>query len=87
MKGSIFFLLTAVLAGCRPSQAPQTNDLPTVDALASDPVRLKEQRQQCRLERAKLGDELCNRVAEATRKRFDGDGKVPYTPLEQPPKF
>jgi len=26
-------------------------------------------------------------VAEATRKRFYGDGKVPYTPPENPPKF
>jgi hypothetical protein len=51
------------------------------------PVRLKELRQQCKLDRAKLGDELCNRVAEATRKRFYGDGKVPYTPSQESPKF
>ena len=34
-----------------------------------------------------MGDVLCNRVAEATNKRFFGDGKVPYTPSETPPKF
>ena len=34
-----------------------------------------------------LGDELCNRVAEATNKRFFGDGKVPYTPPKESPKF
>ena len=59
----------------------------TVESLASNPERLKELRQQCKLDRAKLGDELCNRVAEATRKRFYGDGKVPYTPPDNPPKF
>lgn len=26
-------------------------------------------------------------VAEATRRRFMGDGKVPYTPPKEPPKF
>ena len=56
-------------------------------ALAADPARLKELRQQCKTDRATLGDLLCNRVAEATRKRFYGDGKVPYTPPEEPPKF
>ncbi|WP_447935696.1 entry exclusion lipoprotein TrbK [Stenotrophomonas lactitubi] len=87
MRRSVPFLLAVVLTGCGPSETPQTNDLPTVDALASDPARLKELRQQCKLERARLGDALCNRVAEATRKRFYGDGKVPYTPPEEPPKF
>lgn len=28
-----------------------------------------------------------SRVAEATHKRSCGDGKVPYTPPEEPPKF
>jgi hypothetical protein len=75
------------LTGCGQSEVPQKADLPTVEALASNPERLKELRQQCKLERARLGDELCNRVAEATRKRFYGDGKVPYTPPENQPKF
>jgi hypothetical protein len=30
---------------------------------------------------------LCDRVAEATRKRFYGDGTAPYTPSDTPPKF
>jgi hypothetical protein len=54
--------------------------------LAADPERLKECA-KCKLNRAKLGDELCNRVAEATNRRFFGDGKVPYTPPKEPPKF
>ncbi|ACK54806.1 EexN family lipoprotein [Shewanella chilikensis] len=87
MKKAIPFLLAVVLTGCGQSEVPQKADLPTVEALASNPERLKELRQQCKLERARLGDELCNRVAEATRKRFYGDGKVPYTPPENQPKF
>ena len=47
----------------------------------------KELRRQCKTERPTMGDVLCNRVAEATNKRFFGDGKVPYTPPETPPKF
>ena len=31
--------------------------------------------------------EFRNRVAEATRKRFYGDGETPYTPPKEPPKF
>lgn len=87
MKKAIPFLLAVVLTSCGQSEVPQKADLPTVEALASNPERLKELRQQCKLERARLGDELCNRVAEATRKRFYGDGKVPYTPPENQPKF
>lgn len=82
MKKIMPLLFTAMLAACGPS-APNE----TVESLAANPERLKELRQQCKLERAKLGDELCNRVAETTRKRFYGDGKVPYTPPENPPKF
>ena len=82
MKKIILFLLVAVLTGCGPSEP-----IETVELLASNPERLKELRQQCKLDRAKLGDELCNRVAEATRKRCYGAGNVPYTPPDNPPKF
>ncbi|TBU98350.1 entry exclusion lipoprotein TrbK [Stutzerimonas kirkiae] len=87
MKKTIPFLLAVALTACGQSETPRQANLPTVEELASNPERLKELRQQCRVERAKLGDELCNRVAEATRKRFYGDGTVPYTPPENPPKF
>ena len=91
MKKIIPFLLVAILAACGQSEAPQRPtvseaSIPTVEELASNPERLKELRQQCKTDRPKLGDVLCNRVAEATRKRFYGDGNVPYTPLENPPK-
>ena len=75
--------LAMLLAACGQS----SNSTDTVESLAANPERLKELRQQCKLDRAKLGDALCNRVAEATRRRFMGDGKVPYTPPTAPPKF
>ena len=82
------FLLVAALTACDPSEPPkQEANVPTVEELAADPERLKELRRQCKTERQTLGDVLCNRVAEATNKRFFGDGEVPYTPQETPPKF
>lgn len=71
-----------LLSACGKSQPTET-----VEALANDPDRLKQLREQCQKERAKLGDELCDRVAEATKKRFFGDGKVPYNPPNESPKF
>jgi len=92
MKKIIPIMLVAALSACGPSEEPKQAsnseaNIPTVDELASNPERLKELRQQCKTDRPKLGDVLCNRVSEATRKRFYGDGKVPYTPPEHPPKF
>lgn len=87
MRKSILLLLTMLLAACGPSETPKQVNVPTVDELAADPARLKELRQQCKTDRATLGDVLCNRVAEATRKRFYGDGKTPYTSSETSPKF
>ncbi|KLD79535.1 EexN family lipoprotein [Xanthomonas hyacinthi] len=87
MRKTLPFMLAVVLSACGQSETPQTKNLPTVEELVADPVRLKELRQQCKTDRAKLGDELCNRVAEATRKRFYGDGKVPYTQPKESPKF
>lgn len=87
MNKTIPFLLLVAVTACGPSETPQQNDVPTVEELAADPPRLKELRQQCKTDRARLGDVLCNRVAEATRKRFYGDGKTPYTPPKEPPKF
>src|SRR3546814_6122401 len=86
------FVLVTALTACGQSEAPQKAadskaNIPTVEALAANPERLKELRQQCKTDRAKLGDVLCNRVAEATRKRFYGDGETPYTPPKESPKF
>lgn len=87
MKKMLPFMLAMVLTACGPAETPEQKDARTVEELASDPARLKELRQQCKTDRARLGDVLCNRVAEATRKRFYGDGKTPYTPPKEPPKF
>ncbi len=91
MRKIIPLLLVAVLASCDRSETPQkTNaseaNIPTVEELAANPERLKELRQQCKTDRPKVGDVLCNRVAEATRKRFYGDGETPYTPPKESPK-
>ena len=85
-------LLIAALTACGQSEAPQKAadseaNIPTVEELAANPERLRELRQQCKTDRAKMGDVLCNRVAEATRKRFYGDGETPYTPSKESPKF
>ena len=64
------FLLAATLMACGKPDPAETSSKPapteTVEALAANPARLKELREQCKTDRAKLGGELCNRVAEAT---------------------
>lgn len=82
MKTIPALTLAALLTAC--GQSAPTD---TVESLTANPERLKELRQQCKADRAKLGDVLCNAVAEATRKHFYGDGKTPYTPPKEPPKF
>lgn len=83
MKGHVMktfpvLMLTVVLTAC--GQSAPTD---TVESLAANPERLKELRAQCKADHAKLGDALCNAVAEATRKRFMGNG-TPYTPEPAP---
>jgi len=63
-----------LLAACN---KPAPTD--SVDSLLANPDRLKEVRAQCKADHAKVGDALCNRAAEATRRRFMGGG-TPYTP-------
>jgi len=84
MKNVTLFLSTAVLAACGQSN-PTTTE--TVESLVANPERLDELRQQCKLDRAILGDALCNRVAEANRRQYFGDYKTPYTPSKEPMKF
>lgn len=71
-----------VLSACG---KPQPTD--SLESLMADPERLKPLREQCKTERTRLGDELCDRVAEATKRRFFGHGKVPYNPPKESPKF
>ncbi len=91
MKKIIPLLLIATLMACGRPEPSETDgsSVPTetVESLVANPERLKMLRQQCKTDRAKLGDELCNRVAEATNRRFFGDGKTSYTPPKEQPKF
>ncbi|QCX48157.1 entry exclusion lipoprotein TrbK [Ralstonia pseudosolanacearum] len=91
MKKIIPLLLASMLIACSKSEPAKTSTTSeqseTVESLAANPERLKELRLQCKTDRAKLGDKLCNRVAEATNRRFLSDGKTPYTPPKESPKF
>lgn len=82
MNKRILLVLAVTLTACGKSAPTET-----VESLAANPERLKELRQQCQTDRAKLGDEFCNRVAAATNRRFFGDGKTPYNPPKEAPKF
>ena len=84
MKNVVLFSFSVVLAACGPSNRTTTE---TAESLVENPERLKDLRQQCKLDRAILGDALCNRVAEANRRQFFGDNTVPYTPSKEPMKF
>ncbi|SDP94816.1 EexN family lipoprotein, partial [Paracidovorax cattleyae] len=57
-------LLAMLLAGCSPSQPAET-----VDSLVANPERLKELRRQCREEREKVSDALCEKAAQAFNRR------------------
>ena len=72
-------MITALMLAVLLTACSQSAPTETVESLAANPERLKELRQQCKADRAKLGDALCNAVAEATHKRFMGNG-TPYTP-------
>jgi len=82
MKEILLLMLVVMLTACGKSEPTDT-----VESLVANPARLKELREQCKTDRAKLGDELCNRVAEATNRRFFGNGNTPYTPPKDSPKF
>lgn len=82
MTKTILLALVVALTGCK--QASPTD---TVESLLANPARLDNLRQQCSLDQAKVGDELCARVSEATRRQFFGNGKAAYTPPTSAPKF
>ena len=68
MNKLMLLLLTAALTACGPSQPSET-----VDFLLVHPDRLKEIQRLCKEDRAKIGEELCLRAAEAAKRRFYGD--------------
>ncbi|HYW55800.1 MAG TPA: EexN family lipoprotein [Polaromonas sp.] len=79
MKQPLSMILAAVaamlLAACG-KPAP----IESVESLVANPERLKELRAQCKADHAKVGDDQCNAVAEATRRRFFRSGGPKHTP-------
>ena len=57
----------------------------SVESLVAHPERLNELRAQCKSDHAKVGDDQCNAVAEATRRRFFGSGGPKHTPAAPAP--
>jgi len=57
----------------------------SVESLVANPDRLKELRAQCKADHAKVGDDQCSAVAEATRRRFFGSGGPKHTPAAPAP--
>lgn len=64
MRLAIPVLASVLIAGCGP--APDDS----VESLMADHERLAVLRSRCKLDHARVGDALCARVAEATRRRF-----------------
>ena len=60
--------MAATLTACGQSQPSET-----VDFLVAHPERIKEIQRLCKEDRAKVGEELCRRAAEAANRRFFGD--------------
>ena len=83
MRRSLIISLFALgLAACEKKPAP----IESVESLVANPQRLKELREACKADHAKVGDAQCNAVAEATRRRFLGSGQSPYAgdPVKPP---
>lgn len=87
-KSSIMVTASAVASAILLlSACGKTEPTAAAESLMGNPERLAQLQDQCKTERKKLGDELCARVAEASKRRFFGDGKVPYNPSKESPKF
>lgn len=72
----ILAAVTAMLLVACSKSAP----IESVESLVANHERLKELRAQCKADHAKVGDDQCNAVAEATRRRFFGSGGPKHTP-------
>ncbi|WP_439586901.1 EexN family lipoprotein [Hydrogenophaga sp.] len=68
MNKAMLPMLVAALTACGPAKPSDT-----VDSLVANPDRIKEIQRLCKEDRAKVGDELCLRAAEAAKRRFFGD--------------
>jgi hypothetical protein len=75
----LFLAITAALVLCALQACSERQPDDTVESLIANPQRLKELQAQCKAEHDKLGDVVCNRVAEVTRRRFMAPAASPYT--------
>jgi hypothetical protein len=73
-----FLTMTGALVLCALQACSKRQPKDTVESLMTNPQRLKELQAQCKAEHDKLGDAVCNRVAEATRRRFMTPASSPY---------
>lgn len=83
MRRILFLSMFALaLAACEKKPVP----IESVESLVANPQRLKELREACKADHAKVGDAQCNAVSEATRRRFLGSGQSPYAsdPVKPP---
>ena len=81
LQSLILAAVAAVLLAACSKPAP----IESAESLVANPERLKELRAQCKVDHAKVGDEQCNAVAEATRRRFFGSGGPKHTPAAPAP--
>lgn len=77
----------AALVLCAMQACSERQPDDTVESLVANPKRLKDLQAQCKAEHDKLGDAVCNRVAEAARRRFMAPAASPYAsdPTRQVP--
>jgi Conjugative transfer region protein TrbK len=81
LPSMILAVFAAVLLVACSKPAP----IESVESLIANPERMKELRAQCKADHAKVGDDQCNAVAEATRRRFFGSGGPKHTPAVPAP--
>ena len=61
----VLLIMVITLTACGQSRPSET-----VDFLVAHPDRIKEIQRLCKEDRAKVGEELCVRAAEAANRRF-----------------
>lgn len=78
-------MILAAVAAMLLAACSKPSPIESAESLVANPERLKELRAQCKADHAKVGDDQCNAVAEATRRRFFGSGGPKHTPQAQAP--
>ncbi|MBA3773579.1 MAG: EexN family lipoprotein [Ramlibacter sp.] len=84
MKKHLNMVLAAVAAALLIA-CNKPEPIETAESLVANSERLQELRARCKADHAKVGDDQCNAVAEATRRRFFGSGGPKHTPAAPAP--